>query len=82
MPPPLKDLVTAPASSIHSHTKTCCCLIQLPIFPLRINSIIAALIDAQKQQIGNGNSISDPAMFAAAPDLTTISQCARARIPT
>lgn len=54
MPPPLKDWVTAPASSIHSHAKTCCCLIQLPIFPLRINSIITVLIEAQKQQIGNG----------------------------
>lgn len=82
MPLPLKDLVNAPASSIHSHAKTCGCLIQLPIFPLRINNIIAALIDTQKQQIGNGNSISGPAMFAAPPDLTTISQYVRARIPT
>lgn len=82
MSAPLKDLVTAPASSIHSHAKTCCCLIHLPIFPLRINSIIAALIDVQKQQIGKGNSISEPAMFATPPDLTTISQFVRARIPT
>lgn len=36
----------------------------------------------QKQQIGKGNSISEPAMFAAPPDLTTISQLVRARSPT
>lgn len=82
MPAPLKDLVTAPASSIHSHAKTRCCLIHLPIVPLRINNIIAALIDVQKQQIEKGNSISDPAMFAALPDLTTISQQVLAWIPT
>lgn len=67
--PSLKGLETAPFSRIHSLSKTCSCLIHLPVLPMHTNSIIAAVMNVEKA--ANWDSISNPATLAAPSSPTT-----------